>query len=178
MTVIIDGTTGIQSSGSITANGLTTELRPLVTMTAVASTSGTAIDFTGIPSWVKRVTLIFSGVSLSAASSFIVQLGSGTLVTTGYTSVSSGTNNSSLTSTAGMVAAIGTASTGLTGHMVITALNTSNAWVSSHQMGLGGGPAVVGGASITLSGALDRLRITTINGTDTFDAGTINVMYE
>jgi hypothetical protein len=146
--------------------------------TAQNSTSGTSIDFTGIPSWVKRVTVIFNGVSLSAGSSFLVQLGAGSVVTTGYTSTSSGTNNSNLTSTAGMVVAMGAAASGLTGHMVITSMNTSGAWVSSHQAAIGAGPSVLGGASITLGGALDRLRITTVSGTDTFDAGTINIMYE
>ncbi len=45
--------------------------------TAVASTSGTSIDFTGIPSWVKRVTILFKGVSISSTSQFLIQLGSG-----------------------------------------------------------------------------------------------------
>ena len=31
---------------------------------------------------------------------------------------------------------------------------------------------------VTLSGALDRVRVTTVNGTDTFDAGSINILYE
>ena len=35
-----------------------------------------------------------------------------------------------------------------------------------------------GGGSISLAGTLDRVRITTVNGTDTFDAGTINIRYE
>jgi hypothetical protein len=75
--------------------------------TAVASTSGTSIDFTGIPSWVKRITVMFSSVSLSGASSYLVQIGtSGGIQNTGYTSSSfiiatAGSNGSN--STAGYV---------------------------------------------------------------------------
>jgi hypothetical protein len=34
------------------------------------------------------------------------------------------------------------------------------------------------GGFVPLSGTLDRVRITTANGTDTFDAGSINILYE
>jgi hypothetical protein len=56
---------------------------------------------------------------------------------------------------------------------------TGNIWAASVAAG---SPAsnccVFGGGSVTLSGTLDRVRITTVNGTDTFDAGTINILYE
>ena len=35
-----------------------------------------------------------------------------------------------------------------------------------------------GGGSVTLSGALDRVVLTTVGGTDTFDAGSVNIIYE
>lgn len=155
------------------------DTNPIASATVVASTSGTIVEFTGIPSWAKRVTVIFNGVSLSGASNFLVQLGAGSYVTSGYSSGSSGTNNSNTSSTTGMVMAIGTASANLTGHMVITLLNTTNTWVSSHQAAINlPGPGVVGGASLALGGTLDRIRITSVSGTDTFDAGAINIMWE
>jgi len=61
--------------------------------------------------------------------------------------------------------------------MVITLISGSS-YVSSHSGMTNNTQAISGGGGITLSGTLDRVRITTVNGTDTFDAGTINIMYE
>ena len=64
-------------------------------MTAVNSTSGTSIDFTGIPSGVKRITIMLKDVSTSGTSYKLIQLGSGSITTTGYfnfTSYVAGTN--------------------------------------------------------------------------------------
>jgi hypothetical protein len=36
----------------------------------------------------------------------------------------------------------------------------------------------MGGFQVSLSGTLDRIRLTTVNGSDTFDAGSINIIYE
>jgi len=151
----------------------------IVSGTAVASTSGTSIDFTSIPSWVKRVTVMFNGVSTNGSSQGLIQLGSGSFATSGYTSqwvlIGIGTLN-------------GTVSTGLpwfhssageakTGHLVITNVS-GNAWVCSGVLRVDTGYMSTQAGNITLSGTLDRVRITTVNGTDTFDAGSINILYE
>jgi len=157
--------------------------QPLTLRTAVASTSGTAIDFTSIPSWVKRITVMFSGVSVSGTSSFLVQIGSGSITSSGYNSCSAGAINNAppavTTSTAGYVIISDTASDVKNGHMVITLMG-SNLYVSSHTFGGDSTRDVVwwGGGSVTLGGTLDRVRITTVNGTDTFDAGSVNILYE
>jgi hypothetical protein len=151
--------------------------------TAVASTSGTAIDFTSIPSTVKRITVMLSGVSASGTSSFLVQIGSGSITSSGYNSCSAGAINAAVpsvtTSTAGYVIASDTASDVKNGHMVITLMG-SNLYVSSHTLGGDSTRDVAwwGGGSVTLAGTIDRVRITTVNGTDTFDAGSVNIMYE
>jgi hypothetical protein len=150
--------------------------------TAVASTSGTSIDFTSIPSWVKRITVMFSGVSLSGSSSFLVQIGSGSITNTGYVSSSSGAASTvgTLNSTAGHILYAGNATLALNGIMTL-ALISNNTWANSHAFGSSSGIVSTyfgGGISPALSGALDRVRITTVNGTDTFDAGTINILYE
>ena len=149
--------------------------------TAVASTSGTAIDFTNIPSWVKRVTVMFAGVSTSGTSNLLVQIGSGSFVTTGYLSTSTAVaaaNNTGLTTATTGFHILQTLGTDVTsGHMLITNV-TSNTWISSHTLKRGGNASQQGGGDIALSGTLDRIRITTVNGTDTFDAGTINILYE
>lgn len=151
--------------------------------TAQASTSGTSIDFTGIPSWVKRITISYSGVSTNGSSAFIVQLGSGSITTTGYISYYSYT----LAGSSGT----GSATSGIGVHhggdadvhyvIIVLTLLGSNKWVSSHSGGFTNTSTNFtqsGGGGVTLGGTLDRVRCTTTNGTDTFDAGTINILYE
>ena len=184
--IITAATTGTFSTtpadGSITPVKLS---QPFTSGTSVASTSGTAIDFTSIPSWVKRVTVMFNAVSTNGIAHVLVQVGSGSVSTSGYVSTSAWTNDVpvvALTAQAGGFCIYGdTAGFSRSGTMTITLL-ASNLWVSSHGVG-GVYPGTFfasngGGVSPTLGGALDRVRITTVNGTDTFDAGSINIMYE
>jgi hypothetical protein len=146
--------------------------------TAVASTSGTSIDFTGIPSWVKRVTIMFHDVSTNGASAVLIQFGdSGGIETTGYNSVGTFQTGGSIVSTAGMISNDTAAAANRIGTFVITTLG-NNVWVCNHTMTDTANGSFYGAGSKTLSATLDRVRITTVNGTDTFDAGTINIMYE
>lgn len=153
--------------------------------TAVASTSGTAIDFTGIPSWAKRVTVMFDGVSTNGSSHLIVQLGdSGGFETTGYLggaglSAASGVTGLS-SSSLGFELEAGSTSAASLRYGSATISNVSaNSWVSSSVFGIPNiSASVMSGGAKTLSATLDRVRITTVNGTDTFDAGTINIMWE
>ena len=140
--------------------------------TAVASTSGTAIDFTGIPSTAKRVTVMLSGVSLSGTANILIQLGSGSIQTTGYIA-----STSSTSSTAGFPFQMGSASISTRAAMIIYNV-TSTTWLASGTASYSSGGAIASGGNVSLSGALDRIRVTTDNGTDTFDAGTINIMWE
>ncbi len=151
--------------------------------TAVASTSGTSIDFTGIPSWVKRITVMFNGVSGSGSSDFLFQLGdSGGIETTGYLGTGSlvGAATTSATNyTAGFgFAGGGTGAKVWQGAIRFTTI-TSNTWVADGVFGRsdGNNTAQIGGGK-SLTDVLDRVRITHVNGTDTFDAGTINILYE
>lgn len=156
-------------------------MRPITLATAQASTSGTSIDFTGIPSWAKRITVMFNGVSTNGSNPLLIQLGNGSFVSSGYASGSGnifGTNQCQTASSSSGFIVSGAGATLLRyGHMTLTNI-TGNAWVSSHSLGEVSGAGFVGAGSLTLSGALDRVRITTVNGTDTFDAGTINISYE
>jgi hypothetical protein len=170
MPLVLNGTTGVQdNSGAFVAG------------TAVASTSGTSIDFTSIPSWVKRITVMFAGVSTNGTSSLLVQLGdSGGIETTGYVSTGTGTTASSggtVSSTAGYIIRDLSASAVMSGQMVITLLG-NNQWCSSHVITFDSTAMQLGGGSKTLSDTLTQVRITTVNGTDTFDAGSINILYE
>jgi len=153
----------------------------LVSGTSVASTSGTSIDFTSIPSWVKRITVMFSGVSTNGTSNYLVQLGAGSPTTSGYLGASSivttGVSCTNFTTGFGVFNNIG-AATVIHGSMTITAFG-SNVWVASGVSAISGALGTMQtGGSVTLGGTLDRIRITTVNGTDTFDAGSINILYE
>jgi hypothetical protein len=174
----------INGSASVTINS--GAVLGITSGTAVASTSGTSIDFTSIPSWVKRITVMFSGVSTNGTSLVIVQIGyQSPVTTTGYVSGAVAAQNGAVssgaaTSTAGFLAtaAINTAAGLATGTVTIVNFN-SNAWVASSVVAQTDGTrGTVGGGSVTLGGTLDRVRITTVNGTDTFDAGSINILYE
>jgi hypothetical protein len=150
--------------------------------TSQTSTSGTSIDFTSIPSWAKRITVMFGGVSTSGTSDILIQIGSGSITTSGYNSAgfgSIGSSSSMTASSAGFVVRSDVAADVKNGAMTIH-LISSNIYSSSHVFGGNTGRNIVtmGGGNVTLGGALDRVRITTINGTDTFDAGTINILYE
>ena len=173
MSTIIDG------SASVTINS--GAILGITSGTAVASTSGTSIDFTSIPSWVKRITVMFVGVSLSGSDSFLFQLGAGSVTNTGYLLTSGyiqgSTANATQTSTSGFFLASANASALTHGHVVFT-LSTGNTWVCSMNTAQTTSQLVMFGAGyVTLSGALDRVRLTT-TGTNTFDAGSINILYE
>jgi hypothetical protein len=148
--------------------------------TAKPTTSGTFIDFTGIPSWAKRITVMFNGVSTNGGSIPLVQLGAGSITTSGYYgSFANGYTNSIFqvgTNSTGFSLASGAASEARVGHLHITLLSGTT-WMASGVFGGNGGFMTTAGG-IVLSGTLDRIRITTGNGTDTFDAGSVNILYE
>jgi dihydroxyacetone kinase DhaKLM complex PTS-EIIA-like component DhaM len=156
-------------------------LRPLVSGTAVATTSGTSVDFTGIPSWVKRITFVYSGVSSNGVSSFLIQIGPSSAVeTSGYLSTGNTTGSGGtvvVTSTAGFI--IYEDNPVYTVQGIATIVNvSSNNWVFAQTGRLTAGNATYGGGDKTLASTLARLRFTTVNGTDAFDAGSINILYE
>jgi hypothetical protein len=178
MALTLSGSSGVlDNSGAFVAG------------TAVASTSGTSIDFTSIPSWVKRVTVMFSGVSTNGTSNVLVQLGTSSGPTTsGYAcegvTFNSNSANTGVEYTAGFPTEVYnpyvTAAGLRSGNLVFCNI-TGNTWVGNGIIGVswGSGPSscFVAG-KIALAATLDRVRITTVNGTDTFDAGSINILYE
>ena len=154
--------------------------------TAVASTSGTSVNFTGIPSWVKRITVMFNGVSTSGTSAIQTQIGGGSIETTGYNSVAGVVTGGYAGATGAANATTGflmeynsqTAAMLMSGHLVITNIS-GNIWIASGIFGASVIPTMfLYAGNKTTSSTLDRVRITTVNGTDTFDAGSINILYE
>jgi hypothetical protein len=202
MTIVLDGTTGISTppvavlgstSGSITlaapaVAGSNTQtlvaatgtLAPLISGTAVTA-SGTSVDFTSIPSWVKRVTVMFSGVSTNGTSNLQIQLGtSGGVQTTGYLSEADQAGTGA-NSTTGLILTRSLPAAGINQGIAQLALLDAVTGTFVCSGTLTRSDAASGSffsGSKTLSGTLDRIRITTVNGTDVFDAGTINILWE
>ena len=178
------GTIELQSNGTTKLSVLSTGVSgTLVQGTAVASTSGTSIDFTGIPSWVKRITVMFQGVSTSGTSDWLIQLGdSGGIENTGYlgtgASIQAGTGETLYT--AGIGIRSGSAATVANGAVnIFQIISSSNTWVAQGVIGQSNSARMLLiGSGKSLSDTLTQVRITTVNGTDTFDAGTINIQYE
>ena len=146
--------------------------------TAVASTSGTSIDFTGLPSWVKRITVMFVGVSTSGTSPIQLQIGNASPETTGYLS-SAQTVGSASSITSGFSLENSCVATSVRHGIAFISTLGSNVWAYSAINNRSDVVAMSWASGTkTTSGTLDRVRITTVNGTDTFDAGSINILYE
>lgn len=149
--------------------------------TPVASTSGTAIDFTSIPSTARMIAVMFNGVSLSGTASLRVQIGdSGGVETTGYVgTVGSRTADTNLS--AGFDIDFATAATAANGTLLLTCMDTTNnIWTAFGIFAADSttqSPRFLSGRK-PLSATLDRVRITSSNGTDTFDAGSVNILYQ
>lgn len=169
MPLILSGDNGVQGNSGALVSG-----------TAVTA-SGTSVDFTGIPSWAKRITVMFSGVSTNGASNLLVQIGSGSVTTTGYLSTCTRTAGAALqttTATAGFILNIANANNAVYGAYRITLVSANSYVEEGNSSDLTNAANYISAGGVTLSGTLDRIRITTLNGTDTFDAGSINIMYE
>ena len=162
------------------SNASRAQMQRITQGTAVASTSGTSIDFTGLPAWVKRVTINFQGVSTSGLNFVIVQLGTGstTFTTSGYLGAVNSANSITNQTTGFGVIGQPAAANVLHGTATVTNL-TGNTWCYAGTIYLSNTAGGGGGAgSISLGAALTAIRITTVGGTDTFDAGNINILYE
>ena len=166
-------------SGTVTPTMMT---QPLTAGTAVATTSGTTADFTSVPSWVKRITVIFSGVSANATANFSIVLGStGSFETSGYSSgaayAQSGNLAGAANLTSGLIVANGAAAADiLSGNIIITNVS-GNTWIASGVISPTTSAYVwMSGGTKTLSATLDRVRVTISAGA--FDAGSVNILYE
>ena len=179
---------GISTSNLTNASVTPTKLsQPFTSGTAVASTSGTSIDFTGIPSWVKRITVMYKGVSTNGTNPIIIQLGTGgtpTYTVTGYLGTCSSTGGSAVSSsnmsTGYTVKNTQAASSIFHGNTTINLLDlATNTWSANGTVGQSNDTTSYScGGSIALAAALTAIRITSVGNTNTFSAGLINILYE
>ena len=175
------------TSPTITGAVLSSMASSVITSsTAVPSTSETSINFTSIPSWVKRITVMLNGVSVSATGApLAVLIGSGSFEATGYVGGHGFTRSDAVADATVFTTFFGLASLAavadtINGSLVITNVS-GNLWVA--QGGFWRDSATADAmfsvaSSKTTSGVLDRLRITTNTGVPTFDAGTVNILFE
>jgi hypothetical protein len=169
-------TPAIAGTNNLELPAATGTIQLLKLETSQATTSGTFKDFTGIPSWAKKITVMFNGVSTNGSSIVQIQLGtSGGIETTGYISTRFSGGYSSATT--GFLGFNGGAAEIASGHMVFTSIS-GNSWINSGIGKMATNLIAMVAGDKTLSGTLDRLRLTTVNGTDTFDAGSVNILIE
>ena len=141
--------------------------------------SGTAVDFVGIPEGVKRITVMFDGVSTTGTSPLLVRIGVGSIDITGYSSASSSlsTTVASDYGTSGFMIRAIQAADAVSGCMELNLLG--NKCIQSHVVKASNSPyCAIGGGDKVVIGYVDRLRVTTLSGTTTFDTGTINITWE
>jgi hypothetical protein len=192
---IVVGSSAVSAAGQIpfSTDGSTyTPTAKIVTGTAKPTTSGTSVDFTSIPSWAKRITIMFQGVSTSGTGLLTLQIGTGgSAEITGYTGVGLYMQNNNAyaafaytTSSFNLESGTGNSAYARHGKIVLD-LYGSNTWYESHNVGTWTTTAMTtqtagtsGSGFKALAGALDMIRLTTSNGTDTFDNGSININYE
>lgn len=142
---------------------------------------GTVIIHDGIPAWARRVTILYSGLSTNGTNPIVIQAGSGTFKTTGYLGAAA-----VIEGTTGYTVGFGIGNSNVSGAdlhhgtIVLNLLNSStNTWVASGTAARSDAvEAGFTGGAVALAGALDRIRITTVGGTDLFDAGVTNIMWE
>lgn len=177
----------LNADGSATVGG--TPVQRMLSLGTKATTSGTAIDFspadgTGIPSWAKRITVILDLVSTNGADQVCISLGtSAGIDKTNYQGSSSYINSTPsavafATGSGGVSIPLTSASSTRSGRYTFE--NTSgNVWVYSGSVS----EYTAGYVSTTtgrkaLSSPLTQIAITTVGGTDAFDAGSVSVIVE
>ncbi len=183
-----DGTVriGVGNSGATTSDvvviGSSGITKGVISPGTAVTASGTSVDFTGIPSTAKRITVMLNGVSLSGTANIWIQIGSGTVTTSGYVGNRAYILNTGVQGNGPFTGALieiprNNAASATTGHITITNVS-GNLWIASMVSAEASVLASFASGTISLGGILDRVRITTSNGTDTFDAGTINILWE
>lgn len=150
---------------------------------AVDATSGTVINFSSLPSWANEITINLRAVSTNGTSRALIRVGSGSYLTSGYSSTAGAIGSTAdRTGPSGVITSGFTldgyapfASWARTGLVTLSRIS-GNIWVVSGALGdpTNGVSNVMLAGSIDVAGTLDRLQVTTVSG-DTFDGGSISL---
>lgn len=142
------------------------------------TSSGNSISYTDIPSWAKKITISFEGVGINGSGDILIQLGTNSIITSGYESTSSkvSTAVATINSTNGFIVESDGFTALIGGHFTLTT-NGGNKWISSHTMRGGLSASYFGAGNVTLSSLLQQIHIS-ITNSNSFTSGSINVIYE
>ena len=154
-----------------------TSIAGVTWVSPVATTSGTSVDFSSIPSGVTTIYVGFNEVSLSGSTNnLLVQLGdSGGVETTGYVSSGEWSGNA-VQSTSGFIIRVLSSGRNVSGVLLFTRMDASaNTWVTSGSLAVGTAISTVGGVK-SLSSELTSVRLTT-TGAETLDNGSLAIGY-
>ncbi len=169
-----------KGADNVQINGVDVFAGPILA-TEQATTSGTEVDFTSIPAWVKRITVMLDGVSTDGTEEIMIQLGdSGGLETSGYVGAAQqGTAAIGLSGGFILIQA-GAATVVLSGQLILTLQDSANnTWAASGNFGRSDSPSLTVVAGVKpLSGTLTQVRLTSTGTPDDFDAGAVSIMYE
>jgi hypothetical protein len=169
------------SYGLLSVTNSSVSANALLNIETAKSLTGTSVDFTGIQSWVKRITITLVAASTNGTSPPIVQIGdSGGIEATSYVGTvwNSGSAAGTALSTGFNILQLTAAATTFGGTITLVRHDALNTWVADGRAHLSSTNVHSVSGYKALSATLDRIRITMVNGTDTFDAGTVNIVYE
>ena len=152
--------------------------------TDTATASGTSIDFTSIPAGVREINIMFEAVSASGSSDILVQIGDGGgIESAGYVSLALEVNSGGTAagnSTAGFQIVDGNSASNVYRGIIRLLLKDSAnfTWVQSGILSRDASTEYPSAGVKSLTAELDRVRITHANGSDTFDAGSMNINFQ
>lgn len=149
----------------------------------VVPLTGTAVDLTGIPVSAKKVGLFLSAASVTNTPHIIVQLGTADgIETSGYAGQGGLGYDYGAVLTNGLLAGWGGNAANWNHTDIEFRKASGNRWVGRMSGGTSNGGSsgfgITSAGEKTLAGVLDRVRITTVNGTDLLDAGTVTIWWE
>ena len=169
------------SGTTLTSSVFVTPASSIITTATNVSAGGTVVDFTGIPSWVKRITMILNGVSTNGNDDIMVQLGVNSPTTSGYLGAAWNSGGSTINLSTGFRDGCFDGSAVRRGMFVFDLLGSlsSTIWVCNAILGRSDTTAMnIVSGTVGLSGTLNIVRLTTQNGSQAFDGGTVNILYE
>ena len=178
------------SGNVLTSNGTTwaSASSSGITSGSLLLMNGTEEDFTGIPSTVKRITIMIHNMSSNGSSPPIIRVGAGGIITSGYlgaqNSQPTGADPGGLSNQTGfLINNSGAAANFYSGTGVLTKLGNYVYTYSSNWGIVGGSQQFIrtmlcNGSIDTGAAPIDSIRITMVNGTDSFDSGAVNILYE
>jgi hypothetical protein len=199
---IARGGTGINAVGTagnlLTSNGTAwissaPAASGLISGTAQSLVGQNSVNFTSLPSGIKKLTVIIRNASTNGTSIPVVRIGAQNSIASAATfylgtqmAIISGGNPGSTADTTGVILNNSNAAANVyQGTVEFTALESNYTWAYSAQISLSNTTRLmINNGTIALgdyyvgAAELSNVRLTTINGTDTYDAGTINIVYQ